>query len=162
MKRKIALIAAAMTTFTVIILASVIYGFRVNAEEQAAASALSEPQQVGDLIQSVPLSIQRLSPEQAAASASAYLEGTDPFSVQLADYNGVQPYMVTFPDGAVVYVSTWGKLLAYTAAPNPTQVTQVTAVINNRHSGREEKGGGGRGGEDSGQHESEHESGGDD
>lgn len=160
MKRKFALIAAAATAFSVIVLASVVYGYRVSAAEQAAPAAVVEPQQVEDPVEAVPVSVRQVSPQEAAAAASAYLDGMDPFSVEMANYYGVQAYKVTFPDGAIVYMSTAGKLLDYVPAPVPTQVTEYTSTVPDYHSRRDDRGGGG--GEHSDEHESEHESEGDD
>jgi len=164
MKRSIALISAAATTFSLIVLASVVYGYRVGAKMPSAPSAPSaaqEPQPAAEVVAEAPVPIPRLSPEAAAAAAAQFLDRADPYSVELADYNGVQAYKVTFPSGEVVYISPRGEVLASVAAP--VQVT-TSNVSTKRRVGREggkgadKAGGGGT----SGGHESEHDGGGDD
>jgi hypothetical protein len=47
----------------------------------------------------------------AAGLASEFLGRTDAYSVELAQYNGVQAYKVTFLSRDVVYVSFDGQVL---------------------------------------------------
>ena len=47
----------------------------------------------------------------AAGIASEFLGRTDAYTVELAQYNGVQAYKVTFLSGDVVYVSPDGQVL---------------------------------------------------
>ena len=53
-----------------------------------------------------------ITPEQAAALASQVLGRTDLFSVETADFNGAQSYLVTFSSGDLVYVSPEGQILS--------------------------------------------------
>jgi hypothetical protein len=115
MKRGVTLVSVAITAFSVVIVASVVYGYQVSARPQsvplpAAVSSL-EPRPSPELVSASSVASTRMSPKEAAALASEFLGRTDAYSVQLVEYNGVQAYKVTFTSGDIVYVSLDGKIL---------------------------------------------------
>jgi hypothetical protein len=80
-----------------------------------------------------------VSPEDAAQIAARYLNRTDLYSVESAQFNGVSAYLVTFSSGDMVYVGADGQILSVQLAK-----------------GQIASGGGGREHE-TGEHEDEHE-----
>ncbi len=136
MRRNLALIAAAITTFTLVVLVSVVYAYSGLAA--TPSSAASGPDQSVKTIQigapanapSNPANVQStiglaasLSPQAAASLAAQFLHRTDLYSAELSTYNGTPAYKITFSSGDVVYVSLSGQILGVvplapaTAAP---------------------------------------------
>jgi hypothetical protein len=117
MKRGVTLVSVAITAFSVVIMASVVYGYRVSARPQSAPQSAPvsarEPRPSPELVSAASTASTRVSARDAAAIASEFLDRTDAYSVQLAEYNGVQAYKVTFTSGDVVYVSLHGQVLGY-------------------------------------------------
>jgi hypothetical protein len=136
MKRSVALISVGITAFSIVLLASVVYGLRAAASPRldplAAASGASAAQVSTEPEGAAVVRSSQISPQAAVTLASEFLNRTDPFSVQLADYNGVQAYMVTFSSGDLVYISLSGQVLGSVPAPvlmassNPNPKEQET------------------------------------
>jgi hypothetical protein len=157
MRRSITLISVVVTTFSAGLLASVIYGVRVGAGQQstpATSRAVANLRPFEEPVATPTAQSPMVSPQQAATIAQGTLGRTDAYSVELADYNGVQAFKVTFSSGDVVYVSLAGQVLG--AVPPEVQVVSQRNPREKEHAGG---GGGGGGGGDSG---GESESGGDD
>ena len=152
MKRGVTLISVAITAFSVVIIASIVYGYRVSAGPQSAPlqapASLMEPRPSPELVSAASTQSTTTSPKQAAALASEFLGRTDAYSVQLAEYSGVQAYKVTFTSGDVVYVSLDGKILG---SELPT--VQLASA---RRQNRDDSDGQSGDGSDDGEHE-EHE-----
>jgi hypothetical protein len=53
-----------------------------------------------------------ITPEEAAAIASKVLNRTDLYSVEAAQLEGVDTYLVTFSSGDIVYISMDGQVLS--------------------------------------------------
>jgi hypothetical protein len=124
MRRSIALISAAVTTFSLVILASVVYAYSVMAAPRPvlyqANAQLPAGEQVSAPAASAPAmlaTVQNVSPQEAASVASNFLKRSDAYSVELASLNGTQCYKVAFSSGDVVYVSLTGQVLATVPAP---------------------------------------------
>ena len=115
MRRGVTLVSVAITAFSLVILVSVVYGYRVSAEPEAptASGALlaAERAPTAGLVSEASVRSPRVSAKQAAMVASEFLQRTDAYSVQLVEYNGVQAYKVLFTSGDVVYVSLEGQVL---------------------------------------------------
>ena len=156
MRRSISLISIAFTAFSVVIMASVIYGYRVSARSRSAASEAAQPQPSAELVASASIPRLRISPQAAADVASQFLDRTDAYSVQLAEYNGVQAYKVTFSSADVVYISLDGQVLG--SEPAPVQLADLNAHRKARDDGGK-RGGGGDGEREGegGEHESEND-----
>ena len=154
MKRGVTLVSVAITAFSVVIMASVVYGYRVSARpesaQQTAPVSARELRPSPELISAASTASITFSARDAAAVASEFLGRTDAYSVQLAEYNGRQAYKVTFTSGDVVYVSLDGQVLG---SELPT--VQLVSSGGNRRDDRD----GGAGGEDDEHedHEVEHE-----
>ncbi len=137
MRRNLALISAAVTAFTVVVLVSVVYAYSGFAASQSnstpnsdpavktiqvsPAAANSQSQSVAPAAASVSQTT-TLSPQDAGSLAAQFLHRTDLLSAQLASYNGTPAYKITFVSGEVAYVSMSGQILgvvpaAATAAP---------------------------------------------
>jgi hypothetical protein len=127
----------------------------VSAQQQpsqvAASLQLSAPAAAPAAAAPAPVSV---APQDAASIAAKALNRTDLYSVELATYQGVQAYKVTFSSGDIVYVSLTGQVLGTEPPPAPILVTQ-SGGGSSRH------GGGGGGGSSSGEHEHEGGEGGD-
>jgi hypothetical protein len=83
-----------------------------------------------------------VTPEEAAQIAARYLNRTDLYSVESAQYNGMPAYMVTFSSGDIVYVGTDGQVLF--VQPAKGQIALGGNSGGHEHEGEHE-------------HESEHE-----
>lgn len=114
MKRGVTLMSIAITAFSVVIMASVVYGYRVSASPKAApqaSPAVAATRLSPELVSEASTGTTRYSPRAAVGLASEFLGRTDAYSVELAQYNGLQAYKVTFLSGDVVYVSLDGQIL---------------------------------------------------
>jgi uncharacterized protein YpmB len=153
MRRGLTLISVAITTFSALLIASIVYGYDAGTSRQSAPGASKQVADIQALVAQAPAAkaaSTSVSAQQAATIAQNFLQRTDAYSIELADYNGVQAFKVTFSSGDIVYVSLSGEVLG-TVAPEVQVASQPRP--------REKEGGGG-GGHESSDHE--HESGGDD
>lgn len=154
MRKGITFISAVLTAFVLATLAGVVYAYKnlpaLNTDTSNTTPQLSGGLQSVSLPPATPASTaaaQVVYPQQAADIAANYLKRTDLYSVELADFNGVQTYLVTFVSGDTVYVSMTGQVLSAV----PPQVITYSAPATKKQS----NGGGTHGG-------GEHEGGGDD
>ena len=83
-----------------------------------------------------------VTPEDAAQIAARYLNRTDLYSVESAQFNGIPAYLVTFSSGDMVYVGTDGQVLSVQIAKG--QIAMGGSSGHHEH-------------EDEHEHESEHE-----
>lgn len=165
MRRNLALISAAVTTFTLVVLVSVVYAY-----SGLAAGAASLPSNAGPSVKTIqvgpstgrsdsavaPVSEAQasvLSPQAAASVAAQFLHRTDLYSAELSTYNGTPAYKIAFVSGDVCYVSMGGQVLAVVPAAVPTSPSPYYGSGGGHGSGS----GGSR--EHDGGTESEHESG---
>lgn len=137
MRRNLALIAAAITTFTLVVLVSVVYAYSgLAATPSNAASnpdqavktvqvgSASSPQSNTAAVQPNLALATSLSPQAAASFAAQFLHRTDLYSAEMSTYNSTPAYKITFSSGDVVYVSLTGQILgvvpvaAATTAPS--------------------------------------------
>ncbi len=128
MRKGVTFISAALTAFILAMLAGVVYAYNNG----LSASSLFS-QQPSNPSSNQPVSLPliaptaaAISPRDAAADAAKFMNRTDPYSVQLADYNGQQSYEVTFASGDIAYVSMSGQVLGLAAA-TPTQAPVYSA-----------------------------------
>jgi len=59
-----------------------------------------------------------LTPQQASQVAANYMHQKDLYAVESVSYYGSTAYKVTFSSGAIVFVSTYGQIMAALAAPS--------------------------------------------
>jgi len=138
MRRSVALVAAAVTTFSLVVLVSVVYAYKGLAAGPSSA-VLNAGQSVktvsvGDTgsVQAAPGGQQpslsqsansNLTVQAAASIASQFLNRTDLLSAQLTTYKGSPAYKITFSSGAAVYVSMDGLILGEDLPPTSSTST---------------------------------------
>ncbi len=150
MRKSTMFISAALTAFVLAILAGVVTAYKqMSAPVQQAAQAPAVTPQPIAMQVAVPTQQTFVQAQDAATIASTYINRTDLFSVELADFNGTQAYKVTFSSGDVVYVSMAGQVLAAQPPPAPIVVV-VKKPGNNGGSNGGTVGSGGGGGEHEG------------
>jgi hypothetical protein len=111
---------------------------------------ISAPAAVAPATAAVAPTTAAITPEEAAALASQVLGRTDLFSVETADFNGAQSYLVTFSSGDLVYVSPEGQILSI-GKITPTVVVNTVPSHRNKQkdvSAPAQTGGGDNGGAD--------------
>lgn len=153
MRRSVTLVSVAITTFALMIVATVVYGYTVYAspQPQPLLPAPPDTEPSPESIAALSARNHRASHEEAVSIASGYLHRTDAYTVELVEYNGQQAYKVTFLSGDVVYVSLYGQVLGVEPAA-------VQMVSNTRQVKERERGGGHDDGDDD-HAEVEHEDG---
>lgn len=153
MRRNIPLISAAVTTFSLVILASVVYAYQAMAAPPSVplpgGNQPGVPARVEASAPLDPAASSNVSPQDAAALAAIYLNRTDAFSVELAVFNGTQSYKVTFSSGDIAYVALNGQVLGNVPAPAAV-VSSVPARPRGSGQGGGRSGGGGGGGDEGG------------
>lgn len=150
MRKSTLFISAALTTFMLAVLFNVVSAYKnvVNTTKEAAvqqpqpttkAEVVNEP-----IVIPIPTQIVNITPEEAAAIASKVLGRTDLYSVEGAQLEGVDTYLVTFSSGDIVYIGMDGQVLSISKIV-VTVITQDQPRGNNRG---ENAGGGDDGGGD--------------
>lgn len=163
MRKGVSFVSAILTTFILALVGGVVYAYSgitsKNADLQSVAQANSQSTSSAQSM-SLPVAVPtgtpvpNVSPQDAAYQASQYLNNTDLYSIELADYNGAQSYKVTFSSGDVVYVDLQGQILGTEPPPTPQVITISSggggggANKNSHHSGDGEHEGGGHEGHD--------------
>lgn len=140
MRRSVALVAAAVTTFSLVVLVSVVYAYRGLAVGPASApvgasqsvktvpvadtgsAQVASGSQLPSLSQAANSS---LSVEAAASIASKFLNRTDLLSAELTTYSGSPAYKIAFSLGAAVYVSMSGEVLGEELPPTYSTATSL-------------------------------------
>jgi len=169
MRKEVSFITAALTTFVLAMAAGVVYAYKNVSAAQPSGSQLAANQPSNQpldqtavnypLVAPAPAQATVLSPQDASSVAAKYLNRTDLYSVELADFNGAQVFKVTFSSGDIVYVDMKGTVLG--AVPPPAPVV-VSSTSPKRAGSGHHNGGGGSGGSGDGEHEGgDHEGGGD-
>lgn len=148
MRKGITFVSAVLTTFVLAMVAGVTYAYK----GMTASNAVSQPPAVSQpvtfpLIASDTTTLPDVTPQDAVSIATKYLNRTDPYSIELANFNNVQTYKVTFSSGDMVYVAMKGQVLA--AQPPPPSVV-VSSAPRRRGGGGNSGGGGGQGEHDGG------------
>jgi len=116
-------ISAMLTTFVLVTLASVVYAYRGLALSiSPAAPLVVDSQAVSPLPAALPPT-QMPSPSEIAAQVASQFDRTDLYSIELADFNGIQAYKVTFSAGDAAYVSLTGQVIALVPPPPPVVVS---------------------------------------
>ncbi len=138
MRRSVALVAAAVTTFTLVVLVSVVYAYRGLAAGPSSVPLGNDPSvktvEVGNVAPADAASVgsqpslaqtPNLSIQAAASIAAQYIHRTDLFSAELSTYNGTPAFKIAFSSGEIVYVSTSGVVLG--VVPPPTYSTMPSS-----------------------------------
>lgn len=141
MSNKTTLISIALTAFVLVILAGVALAYRPAniaevSQEVAAPLEVAAPDTSDAPIAEVSAP-KALTHQAAALVAAKYLGQTDMYSVEIAQWNGLNTYKVVFTSGQIVYVSMEGQVLA---AEQPTPVVVSQPVVDNTAQQQQDKG----------------------
>ena len=149
-------VSAGVTAFVLALTAGAVYVSRnltttVANAKQPESPSVSAVQMAADALptQAAVAQAANVSAQDAASVAAKYLNRTDLYSVELADFQGAQAYKVTFSSGDIAYVSLTGQVLS-TTPPPPPQVVTVGGGGGGHHGGGGSSSGGG-------EHEDNHE-----
>lgn len=147
MRKSTLFISIALTTFMLAVLFGVVSEYKSIINSTPEAAAQPQPTVMAQAIVSAPIPTQvaSITPEEAAAIAGKVIGRTDLYSVEGAQFEGVNAYLVTFSSGDLVYVGMDGQVLSISKIV-------VTVVDQGRHggggNGEEDSGGGNNGGDD--------------
>lgn len=123
MRKGTMFISAALTAFILAMLAGVVSAYKGMNDLKPLSQPVPAKVQPVLLPASAPTQPAVVSPQDAAVVASNYLNRTDLFSAELADFNGAQTYKITFSSGDIVYVALSGQVLAAEPPPAPVVIT---------------------------------------
>ena len=114
MRKSTIFISAVLTTFTLVMLYSVVSAYRGNKNAAEAASqpvATLTPEAISTSTQTV------VTPEEAAQLAVQVVGHNNLLSAESSNLNGVDAYKITFTNKDVVYVGLDGQILSVQIAP---------------------------------------------
>jgi hypothetical protein len=138
MRKSVMFISASLTAFVLAVLVGIVYAYRgLSLPDRSQQPSDSAPLPVSSPTATVPPVV---SPQDAALFAAKYLNRTDLYSVELADFNGVQTYKVIFSSGDTVYVGMDGRILS-AIAPQPAVIISVAPATGHSSGGNSRAGG---------------------
>lgn len=154
MRKSTLFISAILTTFMLAVLFGVVSAYQNSIRSTPEVAVQSPPAAVVEVVnaQTIPTQVSNITPEEAAAIASKVLNRTDLYSVEGAQFEGVDAYLVTFSSGDIVYVGMDGQILSI----SKLAVTVITQP-NNTRGGGNNNGGNGGSHENEDHEENEHE-----
>lgn len=126
MRKSTIFISAALTTFALIMVYSVVSAYRgiINTAETTV-----QPTEVAvDPAMDITPAPTTVTPEQAAQLAAQVLGRSDLLSAESSSINGVSAYKITFLSGDIVYVSTTGQILSIQMKPQIIAVQADTSI----------------------------------
>jgi hypothetical protein len=113
MRKSTLFISAILTTFMLVVLFGVVSAYQNGLSSTQEAAVQSPPAAVVQAANtSAPVQVTNITPEEAAAIASKVINRTDLYSVEVAQLEGVDTYLVTFSSGDIVYVGMDGQILS--------------------------------------------------
>jgi hypothetical protein len=132
MRKSTIFISAALTTFALVMIYSIVSAYRgiaatsENTETSTPMEVTLEPTE-----ENTPAPVATdVTPEQAAQLAAQVLGRNDLLSAESSSFNGSYAYKITFIPGDIVYVSTNGQILSIQTVPQVITVQVDTS--NNR------------------------------
>ena len=140
MRKSTLFISVVLTTFMLAVLFGLASAYRnIVGSTQTVAAVQPQPQPTQAVAMvSAPLApivpptqVVNIAPEAAAAIAGKVLGRTDLYSVEVAQFEGADAYLVTFSSRDIVYVSLTGQILSISKLP----VTIITQPSGGRHGG---------------------------
>ncbi len=158
MGKLVMLISGAVTAFILALTAGAVYAYRAMSVSAPGAVTVANAQQPASpvttslqlSIPATPTTVPNVSAQDAAALAAKFMNRTDLYSVQLADFQGMQAYKVTFGTGDAAFVSMHGQMLSFQPAPTPAPATTFGGGSPQQSGGGSGGGGGGGGWENQG------------
>ena len=155
MRKSALFISAALTTFVLVILVTVVSAYQtitqpslVNAPQPVEAAQQQQP--IANLPPADSTQAAILTAEQVAQIASQAIGRNDVYSVESTTWNGLQAFLVTFGSGDLVYVSPTGQILEITKL----QPQVVTTGGGSRRDDKNNNGNNGGSEREGGEHES--------
>ncbi len=146
MRKGIAFISTVLTAFVIVMIAGVVYAYQNRPAHAQTLQGGSGQQAVAvPLMAPAATQVANVSPQDAASIAAKYLNRTDLYSVELADFNGVQAYKVTFSSGDIIYVAMQGQVLGSVKPPAPVVVSSDPPRRHRGHGAGAPNGGEGEG-----------------
>jgi hypothetical protein len=142
--KKALFLSVAIATFVLACLGGVFSVYKAFASSSVPVATVQTVSQVA-ITASAPLAVaptsQKVTPEEAASIASAYLGFKDVYAVENAVINSVAVYKVIFSSGDIVYVGLDGRILqverpnqTYTdAGSQPSIIQLITDHDNYEH-----------------------------
>jgi hypothetical protein len=113
MRKSTLFISAILTTFMLAVLFGVVSAYQSSlGSTQEAAVPPPTAAMVQVVNTTAPVQVTLITPEEAAAIASKVLNRTDLYSVEAAQLEGVDTYLVTFSSGDTVHISMDGQVLS--------------------------------------------------
>ena len=151
MRKSTLFISATLTTFMLAVLFGVASAYKntISSTQNQVAATQPQPTVMAEVVNTpIPTQVVNITPEEAAAIASKVIGRTDLYSVEGAQLEGVDAYLVTFSSGDLVYIGMDGKVLSI----SKIAVTVVTQGHHGGGGGDEDaiRGGGGGGGGEGG------------
>jgi len=139
MKKNTLFLSVAITTFILVILASLLLKVRLGgfvSPVVAAALPAVSTQAPTDTLQPTdtmaPTTAAFISPQEAVFIASSFLGNTQVYSVDTESRYGLDVYKVTFSSGSIVFVSPEGHILTVTSIqPDVLQPTPAQQYADN-------------------------------
>lgn len=138
MRKSTLFISVILTTFMLAALFGVVSAYQNSLGSTQEAAVQSLPVAVVQAANtSAPVQVVYITPEEAAAIASKVLNRTDLYSVEAAQFEAVDAYLVTFSSGDIVYVGMDGQILSISklAVTVITQPNNTGGSENNSNSG---------------------------
>jgi hypothetical protein len=131
MRKSTLFISAILTTFMLAVLFGVVSAYQNSLGSTQEVAVQSPPAAVVQVVDTpTPVQVTNITPEEAAAIASKVLNRTDLYSVEAAQLEGVDTYLVTFSSGDLVYVGMDGQVLSISKLA-VTVVTQTNSTGGN-------------------------------
>jgi hypothetical protein len=131
MRKSTLFISAILTTFMLAVLFGVVSAYQNSLGSTQEVAVQSPPAAVVQVVDTpTPVQVTNITPEEAAAIASKVLNRTDLYSVEAAQLEGVDTYLVTFSSGDLVYVGMDGQVLSISKLA-VTVVTQSNSTGGN-------------------------------
>ena len=129
MRKSTLFISASLTVFMLAILLSVVSAYQNIVSSTQEAAVQSPPPGMVEVVNAPIIEVSNITPEEAAAIASKVLNRTDLYSVEAAQLEGVDAYLVTFSSGDLVYVGMDGQVLSISKLA-VTVITQPNSTGN--------------------------------
>ena len=139
MRKSTLFISAALTTFMLAVMFGVATSYQKIVQAASPTEAVAQQSQPTDVVVPTAAAVSAFTAEQAASLASDVIGRTDLYTAEIAPFDGVDTYLVTFSSADIVYVSMDGQILSISKLPST--VVLAPASSGNRNGGN--NGGGG-------------------
>ncbi len=130
MRKSTIFISAALTTFALAVVYSLVYAYRSGATTTAITPTIAPT--ATDVTVATAETPTTVTPVQAAQLAAQVLGHNDLLSAESANLNGVDGYKISFQSGDVVYVSLTGQILSIQTVPQVVVVPAQTQAAKHK------------------------------